>query len=176
MRQSTWWNGNAACAARGRRDSPAQTAAERGHARVCILRAAAEIRRLAEWLDCPAFGENDLRALLYQARGVRLKAASVSDVDDELAPLFDEAALSLGMPRRLLARVLSNARSDEELDARAAIVAEVIALAAENEVALSDEARERLSEIESDDTDDEAAWHSNGKQRTKENDNAKRSH
>jgi hypothetical protein len=76
------------------------------------------------------------------------------DVDDELAPLFEEARASLGMPRAVIARVLRNARSDEEIDAREALLAEALALVIENEIELSDEARDRLSEIECGDRDE----------------------
>jgi hypothetical protein len=99
-----------------------------------------------------------LRSLLLErapAFGGEEGGMTPDDVDAELAPLFLEAAQSLGMPRRLLVRVLHSATTDEEIDARAALVAEVIALAIENEVALSDEAREALGALEASDSEDD---------------------
>jgi hypothetical protein len=77
-----------------------------------------------------------------------------ADVDAEFEPLFEEARAALCMPRAVIARVLRNARSDEEIDARAALLAEVLEISLANEVELSDEARERLSEIECGDRDE----------------------
>ena len=72
------------------------------------------------------------------------------DVSDELEPLFLEVAASLGMPRAVLDRALHSATTDEEIDAREAVVAEAIALTIENEIQLSDAVREALGALEGD--------------------------
>ncbi|MES1173563.1 MAG: hypothetical protein ABUL62_04470 [Myxococcales bacterium] len=69
------------------------------------------------------------------------------DLGDELAPLFDEARASLGLPRAALA-CLDRATTDEEKDTRSALVAEALELMVENEIDLSDAAREQLDRLE----------------------------
>lgn len=69
------------------------------------------------------------------------------DLGDEIAPLFDEARVSLGLPRAALT-CLDRATTDEEQDVRLALVAEALELVIENEIDLSDAARELLDRLE----------------------------